>query len=137
MTTRHNFFVSIGIVITFLLCGAFPGFSVEPVLVRDINTFPRGGGAWELTKVGSTIFFVAEDSQHGTELWSFDGNTATLIKDIVPGKSSSDPWGLTAVGGELYFTAEDLKYGEELWKYRYGAFPWHMFIPAASGMGSR
>jgi|GEM_PF-1296772 len=113
-------------------------------LVRDINESsyvdpvtdedsPAGSFPTWLTAVGSTLYFVADDFDHGTELWKSDGTTAgtVLVKDInvSPDTTVSDPddpsfvitfgsgpaW-LTAVETTLYFTADDGVKGRELWK---------------------
>jgi ELWxxDGT repeat protein len=47
--------------------------------------------------VDGTLFFVAEDPTHGTELWESDGTAAgtVLVADINPGPGDSWPSGLT------------------------------------------
>src|SRR5262245_4467811 len=88
-------------------------------LVRDINqpTVSFGNIA-KLTSVGSTLYFVGQDSVHGEELWKSDGTTAgtVLVKELVAGPSGSFPSNLTAVGGILFFSANDGPGGTELWK---------------------
>ena len=71
----------------------------------------------ELTPAGKWLFFVANDIQHGTELWATDGTeTGTrLVRDIYPGSPSSNPHFLTAFNDQLYFAANDGNFGEELW----------------------
>ena len=64
--------------------------------------------------IGSTLYFVAEDSL-GTELWKTDGTTTTRVMDINPGADSSYPDALIAVGETLYFKADNGADGEELW----------------------
>ncbi len=97
-------------------------------MVKDINpsvgayggygSFPSG-----LTDVNGTLFFTADDGEHGSELWKSDGTAAgtVMVKDINPsigayGARSSYPWSLTNVDGVLYFTASDGQNGNELWK---------------------
>ena len=80
------------------------------------------GSSWadDMTLVGKTIFFAANDGKHGVELWKTDGtNRGTkLVKDINPSSESeaSDIGSLVAMGNRLYFTAIDGKHGLELWK---------------------
>ncbi len=72
----------------------------------------------ELTAVGSTLFFVANDGSSGAELWKSDGTPAgtTLVKDINVGAAGSSLAELTDVGGTLFFVADDGINGAELWK---------------------
>lgn len=71
-----------------------------------------------MTAVGSSVFFAANVSGQGRELWISDATAGgTLeVKDIRPGSSSSSPSSLTALGPTLYFTADDGTNGIELWK---------------------
>ena len=57
-------------------------------LVREI--VPTDGS---LTRAGNTLFFVADDGEHGTELWTSDGTKSgtTLVRDIRVGDESSSP----------------------------------------------
>ncbi len=68
--------------------------------------------------VGTKLFFVAGESEHGFELWTSDGTRSGthIVKDIAPGPSDSSPQNLTAIGGVLLFSALDPIHGEELWR---------------------
>ena len=37
------------------------------------------------------LYFRAQDSVHGFELWSFDGTTLSMVQDINPGTTDSNP----------------------------------------------
>src|SRR5262249_23261286 len=89
-----------------------------PFRLKDINPGMPGAAPAELTAVGGTLFFAADDGTRGRELWKSDGTPAgtTLVADIRPGAAGSDPQGLIDVGGTLFFAADDGTSGVELWK---------------------
>ncbi|MBN2473527.1 MAG: tandem-95 repeat protein [Pirellulales bacterium] len=83
---------------------------------------PNSSSPQELTAAGGVLFFTAEDSVHGRELWKSDGTAAgtVLVEDIDPEvfgsvPTSSFPESLTVVDGTLHFTADDGNNGRELW----------------------
>ena len=91
------------------------------IIVKDIN--PGSGlgmssSPRELTAVGNTLFFYANDGTHGTELWKSDGSEdgTFMVKDIMDGASGSRIYSLITVGETLFFIAEDDTHGYELWK---------------------
>jgi ELWxxDGT repeat protein len=72
---------------------------------------------FNLTTIGSRVFFEENDNTHGYELWTSDG-TATgtmMVQDIWPGPGDSSPQDLTNVSGTLFFAANDST-GDQLWK---------------------
>ncbi|MFO0977050.1 MAG: ELWxxDGT repeat protein [Planctomycetaceae bacterium] len=85
----------------------------------DLNAVVESVGSdpEELTAIGSTVFFTAQDKTHGRELWKKEGTSAAvLVKDVLPGSVSSSITELTAVGTTLFFAADDGVHGKELWK---------------------
>ena len=71
-----------------------------------------------MAAVGSRLYFVGMDLQHGIELWRTDGTLAStlLVKDIKKvGTGDSNPAGLVDVDGTLFFSASGTG-GDELWK---------------------
>ncbi|WP_158284558.1 ELWxxDGT repeat protein [Azospirillum sp. TSO35-2] len=104
---------------------------------REIKSFAPMPG-WNpnsLTAAGDTLFFAANDGQHGMELWASDGTApgTHLVADInpgVPGASISD---MTAVGGDLFFNADDGKNGRQLWMSDGTAAGTRMVKDVASG----
>ena len=63
------------------------------------------------------FFFSASDA-NGNELWTSDGTTTQLLKDIYVGSNdgitSNSSWLFTTSG--LFFAADDGTHGDELWK---------------------
>src|SRR5678816_1059197 len=53
----------------------------NPRLVRDLSTaYGTSSNPAELTAVGETLFFVADDGFNGPELWKTDGSeTGTVL----------------------------------------------------------
>jgi len=97
------------------------GSSAGTVLVKDIRTSPNNASSSdpaELTVVGSTLFFSANNGTNGIELWKTDGTSGgtVLVKDIRAGSANAYPSSLTNVNGTLFFKAFDSTNGIELWK---------------------
>jgi ELWxxDGT repeat protein len=104
-----------------------PSPGVNPV---PFDIHPAGmhlANASQLTVLGSTLFFAADDGASGLELWKTNGTAAgtSQVADIHPGPGSSmeeiydrarsSAFAVTA-GGKLFFTADDGAAGRELWK---------------------
>jgi len=64
-------------------------------LEADIAPGTTNGNPSGFKVYGSKLYFVATDTSHGMELWSYDGTTATRLTDIVAGKGD----GVDAIGG--------------------------------------
>jgi ELWxxDGT repeat protein len=66
----------------------------------------------------NALYFSATSTDGGTELWKYDGTTATRVADINVGVGNSSPAFLTVFNGVLYFSANgNDNTGVELWKY--------------------
>jgi ELWxxDGT repeat protein len=79
-----------------------PGYDPTPAGPEARSSRPR-----QLTMVGSTLFFVADTPEEGTELWSSDGATdgTVLHIELCAGPCSTDPHLLASFAGRLFFTA--------------------------------
>jgi ELWxxDGT repeat protein len=86
---------------------------IEPSLVSVESSDPRS-----FVEINGIVYFSANDSASGRELWRTDGSEAGTfrVKDVLPGSEGSHPNSLTNVGGMLYFGATDGAHGFELWK---------------------
>jgi ELWxxDGT repeat protein len=91
------------------------GTAEGTVLLKDLHqdtTDNPGLAPYNLTAVGSTLFFTATDNYYlrGYQLWKSDGTEAgtVMVKYI---SYSARPEVLTDIGGTLYFTT-----GGGLWK---------------------
>jgi ELWxxDGT repeat protein len=71
-----------------------------------------------VTAIGSTVYFAADDGTKGLELWKSNGTVAgtVMVKDIYTGTTGSTPSGFTTVNSTVYFTARNSSNGQELWK---------------------
>lgn len=79
---------------------------------RSIVDGVEGNGFLHL---GDELLFVRDTPAEGREAWAYDGSSAYLVQDLVPGDDS----GLVVlqgvvVGGSAYFNAERLDVGREL-----------------------
>jgi len=86
------------------------------LMVAEINPTPDPGNGdtflmdsspGGFTVYNGLLYFAANDSVHGRELWSFDGTTAQLVLDVNPGQYGSEISELTVFQGNLYFSADD------------------------------
>jgi ELWxxDGT repeat protein len=88
--------------------------------VKDIWPGPAWGNPLSLVNFNTDIYFIAQDGEHGFELWKSDGTSegTLMIKDInpTPNEFGGYPDWLTVVKGSLYFSASDGEHGMELWK---------------------
>ncbi len=97
------------------------GTEAGTVLVKDINQGATTAGmsedGGEAAVIDNVMYFTANDTTHGYELWKTDGTEAgtVLVKDINTA-GSSEPRCLTVVGNNLFFAADDNTHGFELWK---------------------
>ena len=68
------------------------------------------------TGFDGAVYFAAEDSANGEELWKFDGTEVSIVEDIYAGGTSSSPDDFVVFDGSLYFQAENSANGMELFK---------------------
>ncbi|MBL1173643.1 beta strand repeat-containing protein [Pantanalinema sp. GBBB05] len=96
------------------------GAAITTTQVANINSTPTPGSSASpanLTVIGNTLYFTANDGVNGIELWKTDlgSNTTTLVSNIRPGIASSTPTNLVNFNGQLFFRADDGS-GSALWR---------------------
>ena len=64
-----------------------------------------GSNPTGLTAFNGKLYFAADGDAAGTQLWQFDGHTATRLTDFDPAGGGGSPVNLTVSNGSLYFTA--------------------------------
>jgi len=92
------------------------------VMVKDINpgpasSMPNTPVSIEGKLLDGVLTFVANDGNHGFELWKIDGTLegTVMVADINPGTDPSHPGRFTYSSGKLFFSADDGSHGVELW----------------------
>ncbi len=86
--------------------------------LKDIQKGAASSNPSGLTLINNKLYFAADDSVHGNELWVSSGTPGTthLLVDVNPGTAASNPQNLIYFKGALFFTANDGTHGIELWK---------------------
>lgn len=91
-------------------------------LVKDINPGSANGFHEsanidpDFAELEGFLYFVANDGEHGRELWRTNGALTHLVRDLRPGIASSGPAEMTRLGRHLIFTATDDAHGREVWR---------------------
>jgi ELWxxDGT repeat protein len=104
-------------------------------MIRDIFPGQRSPNIDSLTVVDRRLYFVADDGEHGRELWMSDGtyDGTRIVEDLVPGPGSSNPRGLTNLHGVLHYFASDG--GDDLSLRRISVPPVSAYEQWAAGQG--
>ena len=96
----------------------FNGGTSATTLAADINPGPGNSNPSYLAVYNNVLYFAATTTNGGTELWKFDGTTASLASDIAPGATNANPSFLAVYNNLLYFSANGNNgAGTELWKF--------------------
>ncbi len=93
--------------------------SSAPLLASDIETGPGNSSPDDFVALGDTLYFRANTTTEGYELWKYNPgtNTATRLSDINPGANSSLTGGMIAFNNNLYFAADSGSGDIELYRY--------------------
>lgn len=95
-----------------------PYDQASTTMLVNIHTTALTGSFPNLfTQVGDTVFFRAQNSTGGFELWKTGGTAASTrrVADINSGTGSSSPMQLTAFEGRLWFSANNGSGGRDLY----------------------
>ena len=81
------------------------------------EAMPLADHPWWFTGVGTHLYFVATDGQHGRRLYRSDGTSSgtALVGVPVTVTLPSSPGEFTVLGATTFFTADDGTHGSELW----------------------
>ena len=71
-------------------------------MLTNINASHGGLNPQNLTAVGNTLYFSANDGTDGIQLWSSNGTSTVMVTNVNPGLGLF-PQNLTNVNGTLYF----------------------------------
>ncbi len=86
----------------------------------------QGGEPRHLLKKGNTIWFSANTTEYGRELYRYSlagiGGGLFLVEDIIEGEESSNPMDMTSGSDGVYFSALEDSTGRELYHSRCDAF---------------
>jgi ELWxxDGT repeat protein len=113
------------------------GTSDGTKVIKDIREGEEASNPFNLTDVGGTLYFTANDDIRGRDLWRSDGTPEGTRIVRGEGASALDAEDLVAVGNTLYFCAYDSTKGkEELWKSDGTAENTQIVKDTAGNMGS-
>ena len=80
-----------------------PGVRAQAIQVSDIHPGASGSFPAEFQLYDGHLYFQADDGTSGTELWVYDGTSATMAANIADGSFASSPKDPVVYDGKLYF----------------------------------
>jgi ELWxxDGT repeat protein len=83
----------------------FAGLNTPPFAQQDL-------ALWN-----GALYYGAQDSTSGVELWRFNGSTQTRLTDIHPGVADAYPESIYPTVNGVYFRAQTSTHGMELYRY--------------------
>ncbi|MBP7686928.1 MAG: hypothetical protein KA765_03435 [Thermoflexales bacterium] len=97
--------------------------SSAPQLVKDIISGSTSSILTQfsdarMVNLSGTVYFPAQDTEHGLELWRSDGTAAgtVMVTETTPTGSVRWPKQLTTHQGHLFYAVADGTHGNELWR---------------------
>ena len=91
----------------------------EAIPALDNSEVEYNLDGFHLTEHDGLLFYGANNSDNGFEVWKSDGNESNteMIEDINVGEEDSNPTQLTSAETNLFFFAQDPNSGRELYVY--------------------
>lgn len=85
--------------------------------LKQFNTYINAVRGFSVERMGTHLYFIAENYPLGNTLWQTDGTSQGTVPTLpeVIGKTLLDINNLKATSNSLYFFADDLVHGNELW----------------------
>lgn len=83
--------------------------------ISVLNSPPRANS--EPVLWNGALYYGAQDSTYGVELWRYTGSAQQRLSDMNPGANDGSPEVLFVHGNAVYFRARDGTTGNELWRY--------------------
>lgn len=76
--------------------------------IKSVSSGVNGSDPQQLTLAKDLLYFTADDSLHGREVWRTDGTLigTFMLKDVLVGPKSSNPQSLILDQDKLYFEAD-------------------------------
>lgn len=92
--------------------------SSASTILSNINNSFLSSNPKDFTSFNSKVYFSANNSTEGREIWSTDGTTTntSLYLDVNTGSLDSNPESFNVLGGQLSFVATHNTLGRELFK---------------------
>ncbi len=108
------------LICTFLVLHAIiPLITCQSVtMIQDINPGSSSSittAYTPTTVINDILLFTANDGTHGNEVWTFDGFSTQLLKDINVGAGGVDVEEFIHFAGKVFFVVDDGVHGDEWW----------------------
>jgi ELWxxDGT repeat protein len=71
----------------------------------------------DLVHWDGALYYGAQESSSGVELWRFNGSAQTRVTDVNPGAADGNPEAIYGAPDGLYFRARTATHGMELYRY--------------------
>jgi len=123
--------ILIGLVAGSLASASVPAVADVISLASDVD--PGGSSSpSDFSVFNGQLYFRAQTSATGAEVYRFDGSTSQLVADLNPGSNGSNPAGLTTWNDQLFLQATLPATGTELYQFDGVSFQLTDIAPGAA-----